>query len=197
MSAVSPIPPPLTPKQTETVMQQLTIKMLGLPDNAWDLVRVGWQIQGQPTGKITDDIVYVRAIEDDDEYNRQRDVTTNQKTPSTLQQLTTYVRVWRVMWTLMGPNSFDRARQIKSALFTQTPHDLFAVLNVKLYLVTDISAPRRVPEFIAGQWWERVDFECQFNELVTEEVLTNAVASAEVIVETDKGVQRDIVVSVP
>lgn len=185
------IPPPLTPKQVDGVMQSVTLALLGLPDNAYGKVRVGWQQQGQPTGTIDEDVAYVRCSEDDDEINRTRDVEYQDVSPTTVAELSTYHRVWRVMWTLYGPNSFDNARKLRSGLYTQVTHDIFAVRNVALYTVMDLEAPRRVPEFVSGQWWERVDFECQFNELTTERVDVNAVASTEVLVYTEKSPDID------
>jgi hypothetical protein len=102
---------------------------------------------------------------------------------SVLQKVVSYQRTWRVFWTLYGPNSFDRARRLKSWLLDDAGHNYVAGSNV--FLVTDVSAPRRVPEEINAQWWERVDFEAQFNENVVETSTADSVASAEVIVESD------------
>jgi hypothetical protein len=144
-------------------------------------VRVGWQPQGQPAWQITDDVVVLNAVEDDDVYNRVRDVQTLPNDTVSLIQLTTYTRVWRAMFTLYGPNSFDRARILKSALYQQTSHDTLASAN--LYLVTDVIAPQRVPELYEKQWWERVDFSFQLNEAVYEAPTVPSVASVEIIVE--------------
>lgn len=180
------IPPPLTPKQVDAIMQQATLSLLGLPADAYDKVRVGWQPQGQPVGTKDTDLAFVRCVEDDEEINRTRDVVYLQKDPQTVSEDTTFIRVWRVIWTLYGPNSFDNTRKIRSGLYTQQSNELFAVENVSLYAVMDIPAPRRVPEFVSGQWWERVDFECQFNELANEVYDVSAVASSNINVYTEK-----------
>lgn len=165
-------------------MQIMTLSVLGLGPTAFAQVRVGWQRQGQPAWTVDEDVVILNAVEDDDAYNRTRDVQyeiTELNPPGGLTQVTTYTRVWRVMWTFYGPNSFDRARQLRSGLFLQAPHDSLALSN--LYLVTDVSAMQRVPELFEQQWWERVDFSCQFNEAVTEIPIVNAVKSVEVTVD--------------
>lgn len=200
----------------DAIVQQITIAMLRLPppdptipagqqDPAYFAVRAGWQQQGQPFQKITDNVTYCRAEEIDDEYNRIRDVSyattdvnrvpypgnppggygqggyggTDLSTLITI-KTTNYTRVWRVFWCCYGPNSFDNARQIRTRLFDQDIHDQFA--SSQLYLVTDPSAPIRAPEPFGKQWWERVDFSARFNEFVTEEYVEQAAISNEIIV---------------
>jgi hypothetical protein len=185
-------PTPLTPSATETLMQAATITALGIAyqqdpplvnDPAYGLVRIGWQQQGEPRWKIGDDVAILRAVEEDDPINRTRDEqyidSGNQNEDDV--ELTTYIRVWRVFWVLYGPNSFDNARKLRSALHRFPVHDQLAALN--LYWVTDAGAPRRVPEQSAGQWWERVDFEARFNEGAYESVLVGTVNNVEVFVE--------------
>lgn len=200
------LPLPLTPKIIEPLMQLITATALGLDITdvkTYSKVRVGWQTDGQPAFDLINNTVFVRCTEEDDEYNRIRDEEQADfgVEPSIQVQLTTkYTRVWRVFWTIYGPDSYDNARIIRSALYTQAIHDLieygfsgygqlglgqggYGGDGVPLFLVTDASAPRRVPELKDGRWWERVDFDCQFNEAVTEAVLVNAVSSTEVDLE--------------
>lgn len=181
-------PTPLTPNAVQTIFQSITLAALGLSPTAFDQVRVSWQVQGQPTWKVADDVVILRTVEDDDAYNRVRDQQLLPNDDVSQLQLTTYTRVWRVFWTLYGPSSFDRARIIKSSLFTQAQHDVLALAN--LYAVTDFVAPQRMPENFEGQWWERTDFTCQFNEAVFETLVIPTVASVDVnIVTVDLSVQ--------
>lgn len=187
-----PFPTPLTPKTIDLAVQAATIAMLGIsPTDAarYGKARVGWQTTGQPGWLITDDVVFNREAEVDDDYNRVRDFHYQNKDAAALVEVTLYTRVWAVFWTLYGPNSFDRARMIRSALFTQAGHDLFAGVN--LFLVTDVGAPVRAPELFGSQWWERVDLEAQFNEQVAEAPLVGTAASVEIILENEQGVQRD------
>lgn len=60
-------------------------------------------------------------------------------------------------------------------------HDILAALN--LYAVLDIQDPRRLPEKSNGQWFERVDFTCRFNEGVEEVTSTPSIASVEVVLQ--------------
>lgn len=192
---MSSYPTPLTPNQIDLVMQSATIAALGLAlqspanpaDPAYAAVRVGWQQQGQPAFKVTEDVAFLRCAEDDDQYDRI-------KHPSIVngQQLFQYTRVWRVWWMLWGPNSFDRARILRSSLFSQAIHDLLSAAS--LYLVTNPRAPQRVPEHKDNQWWERTDFSAQFNEMVTETPPVTFATSVEILGYTDQGQFCDITV---
>lgn len=193
MVSVANYPPPLTPRALDAAVQQITIQMLGLPlpnsdtDPAYSMVRVMRQQKGQPAQNIDTDRVYVWCAPVDDAYNRTRDKKNLYNDDVSIGQVTSYVRVWQVQWVLYGPNCVDNARIIKSALFEQDNHDLFATLPLGLALVTDVEEPRYVPEpREGGQWWERVDFEVKFNELVREVKILPTVVSTEIIVETDR-----------
>lgn len=194
---------PLTPIQMETAAQAITISMLGLPaptnvappaqDPSYFAVRVGWQQQGQPFQTIDQDVTYVMADEVDDPYNRVKDVSYSQTTVvdqdenivTTLTKTTNYTRIWEIMWCSYGPNSFDNSRLLRTRLFDQDVKDAFA--NWQLYFVTDPAAPRRVPEEKDGQWWERTDFTCRFNEFVTELRSEDFITSAELVVYDAEG----------
>jgi hypothetical protein len=175
---------PLVPKQIEPLFQALTMTVLGTDDPS--AVRIGWQTQGQPATSVDVDVVYVRCVEDDDDYNRIRDlknVTTFDVDGTEInQQIVRYTRVWKCFWVAEGPNSFDNMRQVKSALLTdQATHDTLA--QALLFLITDMPTAIRLPEVFPGnQWGERVDFEARFNEQVTEITYYQSVKSAEVIV---------------
>jgi hypothetical protein len=169
---------PLIPSQVESAFQSYTAQLLGLDitqEATWNSVRIAWQQQGQPAWGIKDDVVVVRAVQEDNPYDKQRDRGNAANNTETVQEIDTYIRVWRVFWTFYGPNSFDHARIIESGLFLDFQYP--DIINVNLNLVTDITAPRRVPELFAKQWWERVDFSALFNELVTENRIVSTVAS--------------------
>ena len=186
-------------------MQRLTLQLLGydptVPANN-QYVRIGWQQQGQPAQGIEEDVTYLRCTETDvPAVNRQRDsqILSNpadkNTPPQTVIQLFTYMRVWETFWCVYGPNSFDNARKLHSGLFTQETHDTFATLGLALYWVPDSSAPRRVPEpRDGGQWWERVDFEARFNELVSEVIVIPLAASVEIQEYTKYGKLSDFTV---
>jgi hypothetical protein len=193
---MSTYPTPLTPVAMQNTMQQLTILWLGISPTdptANYQVRIGWQTQGQPTADKTKDVCYLEALEVDDDYNRQRDLETVQQEDGDFYLLMSYTRVWSIRWTFYGPNSFDRCRTLKSALFTQIGHDILVAAN--LYCVPDIAAPRRVPEIYGSEWWERVDFDVRFNEGVYEVTEANPVTSVEISVNDAAGQLAEFTVS--
>ena len=133
------------------------------------LLRLTFPTDGQPDwGTVQTDVTFVSAMPEDDTFNRIRDKvgTAIPGAAPLVNQTYTYNRVWRAKWTLYGPNSFDRARLILSAFFMDFAEYLLQQNN--LSLVTSINAPVRAPEFIAAQWWERVDVWVKMNEFVTE-----------------------------
>jgi hypothetical protein len=195
-------------------MQTLTAVALGMipipntptppiPQTVYNTVRVGWQRRGQPFNAATDEIVYLRCeLTDVPPVNRvrNRQLLPNpndaNNPPQTLVLLTSYTRVWRTYWEFYGPQlAFDRARQFESALYTQQVHDTFAALGLALYWVPDTPTPRRVPYYSDGEWWERTDFEAEFNEYVQEPLVIPAMASVEVkVYEGEAGLVADFVV---
>jgi hypothetical protein len=171
---------PLFPKQLDSIVQTVTLSMnLNLSNATPPLtpnyygVRCGWQSEGQPANKIDEDIVFVREVEVEDQYNKVRDVSYSLDAKTT-----NYTRIWEFFWSVYGPNSFDNARKIRSALFDQYIRSAFAQAN--LYCIPDPTAPRRFPEKRDGQWWERVDFSCRFNEWVTETYAPEFIESVEI-----------------
>ncbi len=134
------------PGDVSQALQALVVGILGLnPANdplAYSKVRVGWN--AQPGFALTDDICSIRATEADDEYNRIRDRQVAPNNSTGVYLTDTFTRVWQAHLTLYGPNSFDHARLIKSALLLDWTHDTLAASN--LYLVTYLPATRRVPE---------------------------------------------------
>ena len=76
--------------------------------------------------------------------------------PMFLVEQWTYTRAWQIHLVLYGPNSTDRARAIRSALY----QDFFteALSNYELFPVSDFPQATRTPELIDGQWLDRADF---------------------------------------
>src|SRR5579859_1245107 len=184
---------PLTPKQAELVLQGLILALadpsktshpLSLTEtekgNPFSAVRVAWQPMGQPSCTNTDDIVILRFTDEDDPYNRVRDV----RYGANKQKIVTYQRTWRCHFVIYGPNSYDNARLIHSALMTNdSTHDTLTAAN--LFFVPDPVAPQRVPEIFQSVWYERVDFSVLFNEGVTESDTYQTVLSTHIFIETN------------
>lgn len=169
----------LTTRQIDVVVQALTCGMLGIVPVNPALVRVNWQQQGQPDVALpTQDSCYISCVTQDVEYSRVRDRTYTGPNSGPVTEVWVYTRGWRISWNTYGPNSFDRARQIHSALFMDYFNDQFALSN--LYPVLDPAEPVRMPENHNAQWYDASSFHCVFYEQVTEIIQTPSVTSVEI-----------------
>ena len=167
-----------------TLSQPMTVSgsfviAYGADPAAYTAVRIGWQTEGQPGWLITDDVVTIEAQLVEDRISEQRNRTDAPNDSQTLMRTTQYTRVWRIDFSLYGPNSFDHARLIQSALLLGWVHDVFA--QQYLWMLPNLKIPRRIPELFDEQWWERSDFSVRFYEGVIETVTVPLMRSVDVI----------------
>jgi hypothetical protein len=177
-----------TPPAFETLLQSVIAQILGFDpateaSDAFSAVRVGWQQTGQPAWEITDDVCTLLATPENDPYSQTREAQLVQNDPKSLVQNMSFTQVWKLHATIYGPNSYDHARLIVSAMALDWTHDLLAASNI--YAVTEWDRPIYVPELFNGQWWQRTDLNLSFNELVSESIVIAAAASVEVTTESD------------
>jgi hypothetical protein len=187
----------LTAQQMNIIWQNLVLQCLGITPSstadaiAYAKVRVDWPPPGQPGWKLHEDVAFLRAVEVPDFYNYAHEVQPA-TTEVSYSETTIYTRVWEIAFIFYGPNSFDRARQVKACLYQDFAHDILAASN--LYLITTLGTPQRRPELFANQWWERVDFSVRLNEQVTDTLTKPTMASVEVIIQDADGIVGDITV---
>lgn len=186
----------LTPQAINVTLQTLTCRLLGTDPatdaNAYAKVRLDWPTTGQPGWSVDEDVCFLKAVEEDNAYNQIRDRRYVNNNPASLHSIDSYTRVWRVSWSFYGPTSYDNARLLKSALLS-FDYASETLADMGLYLNTEIGAPLRSPEKFQSQWWERVDLSVTLNELVTESLTVDRIASAEVIlIDNDRGQVADI-----
>jgi hypothetical protein len=183
----------LTVDQLFSILQPVLTGALGIQFTdplAQSTIRKAWQTGGAPAFGITDNIVSVQLTEEENEYDKIRDVSYQNNDQTTLNKTYSYTRVWRVLLVSRGPSGYDNLRVIKSALLLDWAHDTLAASD--LYVVPAFRATLRVPEFSDGQVWERSDFNFSLYEGITESTVINAVASVEVKVYNEAGLQLDI-----
>jgi hypothetical protein len=173
----------LTLTQFEDFMQSLTMSMLGWDGNDPTRdVRIGWQQGGAPAPSITDNMVYLECYEVDSPINRQREITnTYVISPDEFNQATSYTIVMQANFVLYGDDCYENAQRIRDQIFY--PDNKLTLAKSNLYLVHDIAAPKRVPEFFMDQWWKRCDLSMSFNELVIRNVTVPVIESMEVVVK--------------
>jgi hypothetical protein len=186
----------LTEAEINAIFQSLTCGMLGIPtgdplNNT--AVRIAWQQQGAPAWTIGTDVCSLRAVEEKNDYNLIRDLSYVTKSSTLVTKKYEYTRVWKISFTLRGPNAFDHARLIKSALLLDWTHDSLSASN--LYLLTDLETPLRVPELFEGKWWEVVDYYALFNEQVNESLDINSVSSVPIEISNSDGIQINTIIT--
>ena len=171
--------------EIENLLQSIAATALGLDKDTG--VRVSWPTEGAPAWGIDEDIVFLRATEQERDNNKQRDkvIISNMigltEDPDNLIEQMSYTRSISVYWILYGPNSYDNAQNLKDKLFDDFETTL-ALESLQLFIVPNINAVKRVPEPFEGQWWPRVDMEIFFNQGVTKEKLMPITKCAELTV---------------
>lgn len=154
----------------EDKIAELTLMMLDLDPNAeenQDKVRIAWPTSGAPGWSIDEDICFLRITPVDSPSARQQDVvyTPKENSDELLTKEIAYTRVHNVDWCFYGPNAYDLADVIRFKILSDTTIKK-EFNNINLHLVTDVTMPIRVPELFQGRWWNRVDFQAKYNELV-------------------------------
>lgn len=149
-------------------------------------VRTTWPADGQPSWKISDDIVFLRVTPQDDKLARELNIVYDPKENDNEYSIkkTGYTRVHKIDFTLYGPNSYDNADIIRYSIFSYDYMLLFRTKN--LFLITDVAMPVRAPEPYNGQWWDRTDFSCTFNEAVIRETEIPYITSTDIRILTNR-----------
>ncbi len=179
----------LTDNVASQVIQAVTSQALGITIAPQEKVRVAWQVQGQPFEDVNTDICYVFMVERGGLYDEQRNETRSVQSSTQVLLTQTYTRIWECSWHFYGPNSFDNARLVRSAMFTD--YFRFQLQSFNLFAVVPFDAPIRIPEVINGQWFNRSDMRGRFYEQVTETRAVNAVASVEIVLNDESGTLAD------
>jgi hypothetical protein len=183
----------LTPNDMNRILQPLTCGMLGINPPDYKQVRIDWQSEGQPFQNINVDVCYLACVPKDEEYSRVRDRVLSGSGP--VVETWTYTKGWRISWCFYGPNSEDRARMIRSAMFMDYFNEQLNVAN--LYPLSDPPEVTRSPENLNAQWFERADFYIDMYEQVTESIEDAIVTSVEIKIEEAAGEAADFIVTKP
>lgn len=188
----------LTPQNVMALFQSIVAKILGLdttqPLNSptWLAVRTSWQQQGQPAWTIDQDVCFVAAYSENPPFGQwldRLDNSTPDQTGNLVRQMA-YTQVWRVHFTLYGPNCMANSGLIASALSLAWVHDLVEASN--LYVIPRWNRPIWAPENKDSQWWPRCDFELRYNENVQQTVNLPSFDGAEVELITDTGLTETV-----
>lgn len=135
---------------------------------ARDAISFAWQRNGRPWWRITDNVCIITLTPVDNYLNK--DVFRVYTPPDDVmtedgEVLGYYTQVWQLGYVIYGPDSLQWASSLYYALSTPQIRELFT----KNYM--DIghkgTAPRRMPELMGQQWWERVNMDYYINQMVS------------------------------
>jgi hypothetical protein len=146
--------------------------------NVYAKVRVAWQQKGQPGFSFKEDICTIRCTEVEQDYNSIRNVVPTYNGDGTVTQAYEYQRTWEIYLSFYGPNGFDNARVIKSAMFLDWAAGILSASN--LYVIPDFYRTIRAPELVDEQWAERSDWKFLVNEGIVETTTISQGASVEI-----------------
>ena len=192
----------LTPGQVNVILQALLLQCLGVtvdPTNALDpgfnFVRLDWPTPGQPGFEVTDDQVFISALQTPDIYDEQSERQTSLNDDTSYTETRVYTRAWRIALAFYGPNSSDNARQVKTCMNQTFVSDTLGASE--LFLTFPLGTPVRAPEPFQNQYWERTDFAFKLYEQVTETLVKPSIASVEIIIQDDAGNGSDQIIVFP
>ena len=163
-----------TSVEIEDLFRLIVCTILGLDtETTNERIRFPWgshlpaAVGSAPYWNREEDILFIYALPHDDPYNRPRDRHYVDRGDAGLVQLEEHTDVHEVLFVNYGPNAYETARNIRNGLYR---NDIRVLMQRNHFsLVTDVPAPRRVPELMDGAWWNRVDLSAVFNELVRKE----------------------------
>lgn len=179
----------ITKAQIETELISITKTITGFADSN---IRKAFKGQGQPSVAIDQDYAYLYINFQDSPIDKIIETGINPQagTVHIADNVKTYTRLISCNWILYGPNSFDIADKIK--IFLDYNDITKNLRKNNIFWVCNMDAPSRMPYQLNGQWFERADLSVQFYQRMTYKRDVNYIESAEVIVKTDTGLERDI-----
>lgn len=179
----------LSPDNVVQILQPIVCSLLGINPPDYNLVRVEWPEKGQPAWKITDDVAFIRCVDDNGEYSQQRDDQTKTINGATIEEIT-YVTTWRAYFDFYGPNCYLRASNLISGMLLQVGQAQLAAAG--LYIWSKAERPIYSKENRNGQWWPRASFSARFNYQVTDRITVPTALSAEILLFDPAGEKADI-----
>lgn len=184
----------LSPNDVVLILQPILCGMLGIVPPDYTRVRTEWPKAGQPAFGINEDIAFLRAVDENAEYSKQRDDQLIKQNGVTVARIT-YVVCWRVHFDFYGPNCYARAGYVVDALLLNWTSETLALAG--LYVNPHIDRPIYLKEQRDAQWWPRASFSAIFSYQVTNTITPQTVTSAEILLYDSTGQHADILCAVP
>lgn len=152
-------------------------------------VRRGWQTNGAPDWKITDNVVFmtIRNADGDDITQPIDDKWEEREDDFLLTQGMT--RNLELRLIAYGDRAYENLLTIKHKLLQGTR----SLRSNKIYIVPGADNINTIPELFQGRWWERADLRLRFNSLITFATEVNAVKEVSVTINANSsGSSEDV-----
>lgn len=154
-------------------------------------IRHEYQTNSAPAFEPKDDVIFLNITLKDDMYDKNRHITYQDKDPQHTEESIFYTRVLQVDWVCHGAHSFNNADEIRNKILTR---DVRGILRQsRIFPVTDIPAPVRIPYAFNNQWWERTDVTAYFYLETLRQGEVSYLQQAKVVIETDTGVIQNVI----
>jgi len=163
----------MTVKEIEDMFREVLCLIFELdPEANHKRIRFPWgsnvdtfkTLGSAPDWNRDEDVCFIYALPLDDMYNRQRNRRFEHREGRDIVAIDEHTDVHNLLFVNYGPNAYDCARMIRNKIFQSDVRRLLR--QNRFHLVTDIPAPRRVPELVNSEWWNRVDVNITFNQFV-------------------------------
>lgn len=132
-----------------------------------DLIRLDYQMEGQPFHDATRDICYYHLQTAADAISRQIDTRYEGLSDIQARQVQSYTRVLELSLTLYGSNAYDKAVLLRLDLLN--PLCNRELKQAGLYVVPDIAEPYPLWEQYNNKWLQRVDLRIRYNNRITDD----------------------------
>lgn len=138
--------------------------IMGILDYSLDTtpppVRQTWQMYGEPDFKITDNVIFLQLM-----YESGNDVARplhsfTEDYGDDIKETKTQTRVLRLRLIAYGANGAENIYQIRTKIYG----GIKELRQNGIYAIPSDDEPRYAPEYFAGQWWERTEFDFLFNQ---------------------------------
>lgn len=139
-------------------MVQEVLKGKVIPAN----IRISYPIKSQPSWKITENVVFIRLFEKEDNYAKLIDAIYVPENETIIKK-SARTRVLEVQFIVYGPVADVNVNTIKDGVLGVNIKRLLARNDI--FLIPHMPACRRIPELFGERWWNRWDLTLHFNSL--------------------------------
>jgi len=141
------------------------------------------QSDSVPKWKRNENICLIYELPQDGSYNSLSDISYElDKSKRDFIEVDEHTDIHTVIFANYGPNAYEYARDIRDGFKRERIREYLKKYH--FFVIPPISAIKRVPELVNGQWWNRVDATVVFYEYVRREETVKSIESVSVTAMT-------------